>query len=49
MEDSHNYDQESVELHEKLHGKLSVVSRVELASRRDLSLAYTPGVAQVCL
>jgi malate dehydrogenase (oxaloacetate-decarboxylating) len=47
--EENNYDTESVELHEKLHGKLSVVSRVELATRRDLSLAYTPGVAQVCL
>ena len=50
MSDSQNeYDQASVELHEQLHGKLGVASRVPLASRRDLSLAYTPGVAQVCL
>jgi len=49
MEEGHNYDEESVLLHEKLHGKLSVASRVTLTSRRDLSLAYTPGVAQVCL
>jgi malate dehydrogenase (oxaloacetate-decarboxylating) len=44
-----DYASESVALHEKVHGKLSVVSRVPLESRRDLSLAYTPGVAQVCL
>jgi len=49
MADAHNYDEESVLLHEKLHGKLSIASRVPLTSRRDLSLAYTPGVAQVCL
>ncbi|WP_394822124.1 NADP-dependent malic enzyme [Pendulispora albinea] len=49
MDEAHDYDQESVVLHEKLHGKLSVASRVPLESRRDLSLAYTPGVAQVCL
>ncbi len=42
-------DKESVELHSRLHGKLEVKSKVALASKRDLSLAYTPGVAQVCL
>jgi len=49
MDEAHDYDQESVLLHEKHHGKLSVASRVPLVTRRDLSLAYTPGVAQVCL
>jgi malate dehydrogenase (oxaloacetate-decarboxylating) len=44
-----NLDQESVELHARLHGKLEVKSKVPLASHKDLSLAYTPGVAQVCL
>src|SRR6185369_5491375 len=29
-------------------GKMAVVSTVSLASREDLSLAYTPGVAKVC-
>ena len=42
-------DKESVELHSRLHGKLEIKSKVALASKRDLSLAYTPGVAQVCL
>lgn len=41
-------DKESVELHAQLHGKLEVKSKVGLANRKDLSLAYTPGVAQVC-
>ena len=41
-------DKESVALHAELHGKLEVRSKVELANRKDLSLAYTPGVAQVC-
>ncbi len=41
--------QESLELHQQLHGKLAVASKVELRTRKDLSLAYTPGVAQVCL
>ena len=35
-------------LHAELHGKLEVRSKVQLANRKDLSLAYTPGVAQVC-
>lgn len=39
---------ESVELHKKYHGKLEVYSKVPLANRHDLSLAYTPGVAEVC-
>src|SRR5262250_3817442 len=42
-------DKESVALHSELHGKLAVQSKVGLANRKDLSLAYTPGVAQVCL
>ena len=39
---------ESLELHEKHQGKIEVHSKVTLADRRDLSLAYTPGVAEVC-
>ena len=42
-------DKESVALHAQLHGKLEIKSKVALASSKDLSLAYTPGVAQVCL
>jgi malate dehydrogenase (oxaloacetate-decarboxylating) len=42
------YD-ESLKFHEKLKGKIEVVSRVEINSSKDLSLAYTPGVAQPCL
>jgi malate dehydrogenase (oxaloacetate-decarboxylating) len=44
-----DYDKESVELHAKLHGKLGVRSKVTLDSKHDLSLAYTPGVGQVCI
>ncbi len=40
--------QESVELHRKLGGKLEMKSKVEIKDKHDLSLAYTPGVAQVC-
>ncbi len=39
---------QSVELHDKHHGKLEVKSKVPLQDRHDLSLAYTPGVAEVC-
>jgi malate dehydrogenase (oxaloacetate-decarboxylating) len=39
---------ESVELHEKYHGKIEVYSKVPVRNRHDLSLAYTPGVAEVC-
>jgi malate dehydrogenase (oxaloacetate-decarboxylating) len=40
--------QDSLELHEKNGGKLEIFSKVELNNRRDLSLAYTPGIAEVC-
>ncbi|HUI26443.1 MAG TPA: NADP-dependent malic enzyme [Candidatus Kryptonia bacterium] len=40
---------ESVALHAEVHGKLETKSKVALKTRKDLSLAYTPGVAQVCL
>ncbi len=44
----HNYDQESVELHKKLSGKIAIHSKYPVNDMRDLSLIYTPGVAQVC-
>jgi len=37
-----------LEFHEKYKGKLSVISKVPLKNRNDLSLAYTPGVAEPC-
>jgi len=39
---------ESLDLHEKHHGKIEVHSKVPITNRRDLSLAYTPGVGAVC-
>jgi malate dehydrogenase (oxaloacetate-decarboxylating) len=42
-------NEESVALHAELHGKISVESKVPLKNRRDLSLAYTPGVGEVCM
>jgi len=40
--------EESVQLHKKLNGKLEVVSKTEIKNKKDLSLIYTPGVAEVC-
>ena len=42
-----DYGARSIELHRRIKGKLSVSSRVELATTDDLSLAYTPGVGAV--
>jgi malate dehydrogenase (oxaloacetate-decarboxylating) len=39
---------EALALHEKNKGKLGVRSKVPLKTKHDLSLAYTPGVAEVC-
>ena len=40
--------QESLDLHRRMHGKLEVRGKVPVRTRRDLSRAYTQGVAQVC-
>ena len=56
MDESHNSNQtktdiaaESLKKHYEWQGKIEVVSRVDIRTREDLSLAYTPGVAQPCL
>ncbi len=41
-------DEKALDLHEKLHGKLSTEAKCHVNSREDLSLAYTPGVAEPC-
>ena len=41
--------QESLKKHYEWNGKIEVISRVPINSREDLSLAYTPGVAEPCL
>ena len=41
--------EESLELHEKLVGKLTTETKCPVKSRKDLALAYTPGVAEPCL
>ena len=44
-----DYAKESLRLHGEWKGKIDIVSKVSVATRDDLSLAYTPGVAQPCL
>ena len=44
-----DYAKESLRLHGQWKGKIEVISTVPVASKEDLSLAYTPGVAQPCL
>lgn len=44
-----DYAKESLKLHYDWKGKIEVVCRVPMETRDDLSLAYTPGVAQPCL
>ena len=44
-----DYAQKSLELHRQWKGKIEVVPRASVATREELSLAYTPGVAQPCL
>lgn len=40
---------ESLKRHEQWQGKIEVISRTSVSTREELSLAYTPGVAQPCL
>ena len=43
-----NYFEESLKLHEERTGKISITCKVKVETRDDLSLAYTPGVAEPC-
>lgn len=44
-----DYAKESLKKHAEWRGKVEMVSRVEVKDKTDLSLAYTPGVAEPCL
>ncbi len=44
-----DYAKESLRLHGEWKGKIEVISRAPVKTKEDLSLAYTPGVAQPCL
>ena len=43
-----DYNKLALEMHESLKGKLSVISKKKLETKDDLSIAYTPGVAEPC-
>ncbi len=43
-----DYAKEALKLHEEHRGKIEVVSKVPLNTRDDMSVAYTPGVAEPC-
>ncbi|WP_265444901.1 NAD(P)-dependent malic enzyme [Acetivibrio straminisolvens] len=44
-----DYRKESLRLHGEWKGKIEVINKVPVDSKQDLSLAYTPGVAEPCL
>ena len=44
-----DYAKESLRLHEQWRGKIEVIATVPVKTKEDLSLAYTPGVAEPCL
>ena len=46
---NHNYAEESLKMHYEKKGKIEVITTVPVENEVDLSLAYTPGVAQPCL
>ena len=43
-----DYGKQSLEIHAKLHGKISIAGKLPVECRDDLSIAYTPGVAAPC-
>lgn len=44
-----DYSRESLALHEQLRGKISVELKTELNSKEDMTLCYSPGVAEPCM
>lgn len=43
-----DYNKKALALHKKYRGKIELKSKVPLKTKMDLSVAYTPGVAEVC-
>ena len=43
-----DYNKQALQMHEQYRGKLEVVCKAPLETRDDLSVAYTPGVAEPC-
>ena len=44
-----NYSEEALKIHSEKKGKIEVISKVKIENKDDLSVAYTPGVAEPCL
>ena len=44
-----DYMKESLKKHYEWQGKIEITARSKVRNKEDLSLAYTPGVAQACL
>ncbi|WP_323847954.1 MAG: malic enzyme-like NAD(P)-binding protein [Phytoplasma sp.] len=44
-----NIKEESLKIHEKYKGKLEIKNKIQVNNLKDLSLVYTPGVAEPCL
>jgi len=43
-----NYSEMSLKVHEEKKGKIEIVSKIKVENKDDLSIAYTPGVAEPC-
>lgn len=43
-----DYNKMALEMHKKLIGKIAIKSKIEVRNETDLSIAYTPGVAEPC-
>ena len=43
-----DFNKAALEMHETHHGKVGIVSKVEVKNRDQLATAYTPGVAEPC-
>lgn len=48
MKNNMDIREEAMKMHEEWKGKIEVISKVPVKTRKDLSLAYTPGVAEPC-
>ncbi len=44
-----SYGEQSLKMHKEKKGKLEVISKIPVNTREDLSIAYTPGVAEPCI
>jgi malate dehydrogenase (oxaloacetate-decarboxylating) len=47
--EKHNFNEDSLKLHKKHHGKIAIRSKVPVKTKEDLSTVYSPGVAAPCM